>query len=110
MKYFFLFLVVLGVIGYVFYYGGDNSIWTDDDLETLVIQKNEELCAMPELAEEHNTTPKQCGVAFTSQIDTCLAETEQIFPGDEFDSKSAFLKAFNTTLSCIVVNMKVANQ
>ena len=110
MKYFFLFLVVLSVIGYTFYYGGDHSIWNDDDLEMLVIQKNEALCAMPELLEEHNTTSKQCRVAFTSQIDACLAQTEQTFPGYEFDSKNAFLKAFNTTLSCIVVNMKVANQ
>lgn len=106
MKYFFLFLVVLGAIGYTFYYGGDDSVWTDDDLKTLVLQKNESLCAMPELLEEHNTNPKQCGIDFLSQVDTCLVETEAVFPGDEFDSKHDFLKAFNTTLSCIVVNMK----
>ena len=108
MKYFFLFLVVLGVIGYTFYYGGDNSTWTDDDLETLVIQKNEDLCTMPELLDQYHITPKQCSAAFVSQIDTCLNKTEKTFPGYEFESKNEFLKAFNETLNCIILSMETS--
>jgi hypothetical protein len=106
MKYFFLFLILLAAIGYTFYYGGDDSVWTDADLETLVMQKNEDLCLMPEFLEEYKINQAECQEIFISKIDYCLEQTEQSYPGEEFESKQQFLDAFNEALSCIALNMK----
>ena len=103
MKYILLFLVIAA--GSYIYYERSRA-WDDADLEALVIDKNQDLCVMPELLEQYNITPTQCEEAFTANIDYCLAETEQKFPGDEFESKAQILKAFNQTLNCIIVNME----
>lgn len=102
MKYFLLFLVIAGA--YIYY--ERSRAWNDADLEGLIIEKNEDLCVMPELLEQYNITPTQCEEAFTANIDYCLAQTEQKFPGEEFESKAEILEAFNQTLNCIVVNME----
>jgi len=104
MKY--LFLVLIGLVGYTFYYGGDDSTWTDDDLETLVMQKNEDLCIMPEFLEEYKITEEACRLSFASKAELCLTQVEQTYPGEDFASKNQFLEAFNDALSCIATNMR----
>jgi len=101
MKYFLLFLVVAG--GYIYYQQG--QLWNDEDLAQLITQKNQDLCSMPELLETYKITEKQCAVTFVSSIEPCLAKTDQLFPGEEFETKAQLLEAFNGTMSCIVDGM-----
>lgn len=102
MKYFLLFLVAAG--SYIYY--ERSQAWNDNDLAELVMEKSEELCVMPELLEQYSISTKQCASNFTRNIDTCLVEAEQKYPGKEFESKAQILKAFNETLNCIIVKME----
>ena len=103
MKY--IFLILIAFTGYTFYFGGDD-IWTDEELEVLVVQKNEDLCVMSEFLEEYNITQQDCSSSFISETDACFEETKLDYPGDKFETKKQFLEAFNETLSCIAMGMK----
>lgn len=102
MKYFLFVLVVFS--GYIYY--ERSTPWNDADLEGLVIEKNGELCVMPELLEQYNLTTTRCEELFTANMDYCLVQAEQKYPGEEFESKAQILEAFNDTLNCIVVKME----
>jgi len=102
MKYFLLLIVIVGA--YIYY--ERSTPWNDADLESLVLEKSEELCVTPELLAEYEVTSTQCEEGITANIDYCLAQTEQNYPGEEFTSKAEILEAFKQTLNCIVVNIK----
>lgn len=101
MKY----ILIILVLGGAYYQYQKNELWTDEGLISALVEKNDELCSMPELLNEKDITKDQCKIIFTLKIDECADVSEQKYPGDKFESKEQFEQAGKEVLNCIVRNM-----